>query len=217
MERLKIYTLFLIVSLSVACSTSLKVVSEPEKAVVYVKDNETNEKRKIGETPIDKRDDEVKEFLEDLGTSGEFVTLVFEKEGFSSKEVYVPISPSGSISTEISVKLNNGKQQEVETAQQIIDSIFLAQSYARAKEFERALIEIDKVLVGFPKFDRALSMKASIYYAKGDFKQSLEWYDKAIDANPKLTQAINMSAKIRKQLKLPAREPASLPAKKGAE
>ncbi|MCB0421548.1 MAG: tetratricopeptide repeat protein, partial [Bdellovibrionales bacterium] len=83
------------------------------------------------------------------------------------------------------------------------NQLFLAQKFARMKQFERALIAIDNVLVQHPTFDRALSMKGSIYFAKGEFKESLVWYEKAIDVNPELQGSVEMASKVRKRLNLP--------------
>lgn len=194
------------------CTTSFKISSDPEKAAVFFVDQESGEKKKLGETPIAKTDEDVSKMWGDVGHSGEFAELVFEKEGFATKRMWVPVSSAGSVTAEINVKLKEGKSTEFKTAKEIIDQLFLAQQYARTKQFERALIEIDKILSTYSDFERALSMKGSIHFAKGDFKESLTWFEKALQSNPDSKIALEMTANVRKKLRLPAStRPTKLP------
>ncbi|MCB0389699.1 MAG: tetratricopeptide repeat protein [Bdellovibrionales bacterium] len=209
-----IFILVPILFLSFGCSTQLKIITQPEKATVWVINAESGEKKKLGVTPIEKKNDEIKEAFDSFGKPGEFVTLSIEKEDYITRNIWLPLSASGLIESEINVRLkkDDKKIEELKSAKEILDKMFLAQSFARSKQFERALIEIDKVVENYPEFARALSMKASIYYAKGDFKESLEWFEKALEIEPALIHAVEMAASVRKRLRLPA----SLPAKKKA-
>lgn len=186
------------------------VTTEPEEANVFVLNSQSGDKKKIGKSPIEMEEQALKKEVGTLGKAGEFVELIVEKEGFQKKSLWVPLSSSGSLRSQLKVTLksNENQEKELETAKNILDQLFLAQKFARLKEFERALIEIDKILGQHPQFARALSMKGSIYFAKRDFKSSLEWYDKAIEVDPEFGHAVEMSAKVRKQLKLPPRKPA---------
>lgn len=212
-EPLKYLTVVAVTSLLVGCGSApvFTVVSEPEAATVYVLDAQSGDKKKIGETPIEKEEDALKKEVGTLGKGGEFVELIVEKEGFESKKMLLPLSSSGSLrsSLKVTLKTNEQAEKKLDTVKNILDQLFLAQKFARLKQFERALIEIDKVLSEYPKFARALSMKGSIYFASGEFKSSMEWYDKAIEVDPEFNHAVEMSAKVRKQLKLPPRTPAS--------
>ena len=48
-------------------------------------------------------------------------------------------------------------------------------------------------------------------------KESLKWYENALDVNPELKSAVEMSGKIRKNLRLPARSSARVPASRKAK
>ena len=214
-ELFKYFTVIAAFLLLAGCGSApvFTVVSEPEAATVYVMDAQSGDKKKIGETPIEKEEDALKKEVGTLGKGGEFVELIVEKEGFQSKKMLLPLSSSGSLrsSLKVTLKSDEAGEKKLDTVKNILDQLFLAQKFARLKQFERALIEIDKVLDEYPEFARALSMKGSIYFASGDFKSSMEWYDKAIEVDPEFTHAVEMSAKVRKQLKLPPRQPASKP------
>ena len=212
-ELFKYFTVSVVVLFVTGCGSApvFTVTSEPEAATVYVLDAQSGDKKKIGETPIEKEEDALKKEVGTLGKGGEFVELIVEKEGFQTKKMLLPLSSSGSLrsSLKVTLKSDEAGEKKLDTVKNILDQLFLAQKFARLKQFERALIEIDKVLNEYPEFARALSMKGSIYFASGDFKSSMEWYDKAIEVDPEFTHAVEMSAKVRKQLKLPPRQPAS--------
>lgn len=213
MKKINKILQFTVVSLFLsACSTApFKVVSEPDNANVFLIVPETNERKPLGLTPITKTKDEINELLDKQLTDGGMINLVFEKDGYSNKEVWIPSAAGGDLGIDVSVTLTEGKsaKEEMKVANDIIGKLFLAQSYARTQQFERALIELDKVLEAFPEFDRALTMKGAVLYGQGSFKTSLEAYEKALEINPELRSALDMSAKIRKRLNMAARDVAS--------
>lgn len=208
----KLQFLFICSLLLNACSTApFKVVSEPDNAKVFLIVPETNERKSLGITPITKTKDEINELLDNQLPSGGMINLVFEKDGYTNKEVWIPSAAGGDLGIDVSVSLTEGKSsaEEMKVANDIIGKLFLAQSFARTQQFERALIEIDKVLEVFPEFDRALTMKGAVLYGQGSFKTSLEAYEKALELNPELRSALDMSAKIRKRLNMAARDVAN--------
>lgn len=195
-------------------TTSFKVVTEPEKAEVFIVNNKTKQQKSLGETPLIKTDKELQEHLKGQDSPGGLVNIVIKKDGFEERDVWVPINAGGNLGSQLVLKLDptTSRVDEMKTAEDLLKKLFLAQQFARTSQLERALIEIDKILEVFPLFDRALSMKAAIYYAKGEFKESLQWYENALAVNPELKTAIDMAGNIRETLKLPARMPVRLPA-----
>lgn len=194
---------------NVACASKpFKLTSEPDNAKVYLLVGEEQEKKSIGQTPLIKTKKEIEELIDGDLNAGSTLNLVFEKDGYQTKELWVPSAAGGSLGIDIQVSLLEGpsSSDETKTADQIVDKLFLAQNFARTEQFERALIEIDALLKKFPKLSRAFSMKGAILYANSSFKESLEAYEKALDLNPELKTALEMSAKIRKKLKLPQRD-----------
>lgn len=207
----KISILGLLLTLSACATAPFKVSSEPDQAKVYLVDSETKEKKELGLTPVLKTAKEIKELMGGNISAGQTLNIYIEKDGYQDKEIWLPASAGGNLGTQINVTLQEGlsSSEKMKTAGDIVDKLFLSQKYAKSQQFERALIEIDKVLETFPEFDRALTMKAAILYGQGSFKESLKWYENALEINPELQHAIDMSAKIRKTLKMPVRIPAS--------
>lgn len=190
-------------------SVPFKVVSEPDQAEVFITDSEGVEKL-LGLTPLTKTKKEMEAFL-GKNSAGELVNFIIKKDGFKRNDILIPLNAGGSLGTQISLTLSEttSSSDELNTAKDIIDQLFRAQQYARTKQLERALIEVDKLLEKFPKFERAMTMKAAILYGQGQFKESLKWYEGAVDVNPQLSSAMQMAGKIRKTLRMPVRIPAS--------
>ncbi len=195
-----------------ACSSApFKVISVPDQADVFIVDSKTSEEKLIGKTPLLKKRKELKEILKDQAAPGALVNVIIKKDGYKTKDILLPLNAGGSLGTALNLTLTEGRSStdEMKTAQQIVEQLFLAQQFARTNQLERAAIEIEKILVKFPKFDRAMTMKAAILYAQGEFKESLKWYENAVDVNPELKNAVKMAGKIRQTLKIPARRPAA--------
>lgn len=211
----KFLSLILALQLLSSCgSTPFKVVSEPDQAQVFIVSGEPREEKPIGLTPLLKTDKDLEEYLKGQNFPGGLVNLVVKKDGYKTKDIWVPINAGGNLGTQLVLKLDEttSREDEMKTAQELLERLFLSQQFAKTSQLERALIEIDKILEVFPKFDRALSMKAAIHYAKGEFEESLKWYESALAVNPELKTAIDMAGKVRETLRLPTRIPDRLPA-----
>ncbi len=179
------------------CSSQMKVKSDPVQADIFVLDSKTGEKKPLGKTPLELPALTVKETAGDSLSSGEYFTLLVEKQGYVSEKLLVPSTHFGTLVTSIDVKLKQGNApKEERLAKDILDRLFLAQNLAQNREYERAQLELDKILTDSPQFARALSMRASIYYIQKNYQDSLKWYQKALDADPQMQEAIRMTAKI---------------------
>ncbi len=197
-----------ILGLIVGCSSKMKLVSEPPEAVVNVLVGENKEKKSLGKTPIEMPVSDFEEKVGQQEASAQFYTIEFTKEGFETQTFTIPYSSSGTLLTELNIKLKKGedKKEELETAQQLINNLFLAQKFAITKQFERALIELDKLIEAHPTFARALSMKGSVYYAQKNYQESLKWYEAALEADPQLEETVKLAAKVREMIS--GRQPA---------
>jgi tetratricopeptide (TPR) repeat protein len=200
--------LFVVLGLSLtACTTFFEVKSEPLQADVFVL-NEKNEKKPLGKTPLQMPDSEVKKVLGEGVSAGELFTVVVEKDGFIPQTFNIPATRFGTMVTSLNVKLKEGEApQEVRIAKEILDHMFLAQKLALAQQFERAQIELDKIITPFPKFSRALSMRASVYYAQKNYPESMKWYEEALKYDPQMEEAVKMLAKVRVLQGLPPAVP----------
>ncbi len=181
------------------CATNtFKVNSDPLQADVYVVNPKTGDRKIIGKTPVNMPNEEFRTLVGEDIASGEFYTLVIEKPGFGTQSFSLPASKFGTLVTNLDVKLKQGGvEKELRVAQEILDHLFLAQKFANMSQFERAHIEIDKVLVPFPTFTRALSMRASIYFAQKNWPESLKWYEETVKADSQAEEAVKMIGKVK--------------------
>lgn len=182
------------------CSTLFKVTSEPAEAEVYVISGENKERKLLGKTPLELPPEELAAAMSSIEPGG-FFTLEVSKEGFKQQKFNLPANRFGTSVAQLDVKLSQGAEDnEMKTAQEILNKMFLAQKFAVSLQYERALIELDQILVQFPTFARALSMKGSIYLAKKNYEESLKWYEKALKADPQMDETIKLTAKVRSML-----------------
>lgn len=183
---------------SLGCSHTFVVDSDPPGAQVFVATNDKGDKKVLGTTPLNMPMQEVRSSLGQEVAAGEYFTIGIEKPGFISEKFSVPAGASGTLVTNLKIKLKEGDlAQEERKAKEIIDRLFLAQRFALLKQFERAQIEIDKILTDFPNFSRAMTMRASIYFAQQDYKESLKWYEAAIKADPQAEEAVKLATRVR--------------------
>lgn len=174
------------------------VKSDPVQADVVYVNPQTGERKSIGKTPLELPAADLKNTLGDAVTSGEYFTIQVEKPGYKTESFSIPASKFGTMITTLDVKMKTSNDAvEERLARTVLDHLFLAQKFALMNQYERAQIEIDKVLASFPQFPRALSMRASIYFAQKNYAESLKWYDEALKADPQLEDAARMEAKVR--------------------
>lgn len=191
------------------CSSVFEVKSDPQQADVFVQDKKTGDKKPIGKTPLALPKSELRKTVGDV-KPGEFITFVVEKPGYISQSFNVPATGFGNMGTLLDVKLKEGTtEKEARVAKEILDRLFLAQKFALSQQFERAHMELDKIVEQFPTFTRALSMRASIYYAQKNYAESLRWYEEALKLDPQMEDAVRMTAKVRSLMsgRLPASSP----------
>ena len=187
----------IIVSLS-GCSSVFTVKSDPVAADVYFQDPKTGEKKSLGKTPLTMPKSDLRKTVGNGVDAGNFFTVVVEKPGYTPANFTIPVTGFGTMATILDVKLKEGtSQKEARVAKDLLDKLFLAQKFALSAQFERAQIEIDKILTEFPAFPRALSMRASIYFAQKNYPESVKWYDEALKADPQLEDAVRMASKAR--------------------
>lgn len=187
----------MVVSLS-GCTHLFKVQSEPIEADVFFVNPKTGDKKLVGKTPLEMPMSDIREKMGEDMVSGEFITVGVEKSGHVTQTFLLPAAQFGTLVTELTVPLKLGATPKEERfAKSVIDRLFLAQKFALSTQYERALIEVDKILADFPGFARALSMKASIYFAQKNFSESLKFYEQALAADPQMEDAVKMVAKVK--------------------
>ena len=181
-----------------SCAPTLVVKSEPSQATVFWVDPVSTEKKDLGKTPLQLTGESLRQLYGGKPPEGESIQLLIEKPGYASQSYLVPATPFGALSTTLLAKLPSGVGDQ--SAHEVLAGLFRAQKFAVQKDYERALIEVDKILVAYPGFAPALSMRGSIAYIRRDYPQALKDYEAALKADANWDEAIEMIAHI-KQLR----------------
>lgn len=197
-KKLSFIAILTLIQFGSGCSATFKVKSDPISADVSIQDPKTGEKKLLGKTPIELSTGAVKSAVGDNLLSGEYFTVIVEKTGFLAEKLMVPSSRFGVMVLQLDVKLKSGRSLKEESmAKDILNHLFLAQKFARSKEYERAQMELDKILNTTPDFARALAMRGSIFFLQKNYPESLKWYEQAISEDPQMEDAVKMATKIR--------------------
>lgn len=187
------------------CSSVMKVTADQTETSIYVQRDSLPERKLIGKTPLEVPPEEFIELIGGPANPGELIIFDFEKTGFIPERIQVPSQRFGMLVTEISAKLKpdvdaQKKQENLKTASDLINRLFLAQKFALSQQYERALMEIDRILEQYPTFARAISMKGSVYFAQKNYPESLKWYEEALKVDPQMDETIKMTAKVREMI-----------------
>lgn len=201
MKKLIITTTHLIAMLFlpslVACSSTLKVQSDPTGAEAFIRQQNGTEKKPIGKTPIEIPFTELYQKAGGSASEGEYLVLTLENKDFETKEVLIPPHTFGNQTSLVQVKMQSSK--DAVNASQILTRLHNAQKFAQSAQFERAHIETDKALEVDSQFVRAISLKGSIYYLQKNYSEALKWFEKALTIDPSFDEAVKMIAKIKQE------------------
>lgn len=188
-------------ALFVGCTSKIKIQSEPTETTVFVGQQNTLDRRPLGKAPLELTFNELAEKAGGSMKTGDYIVLTFEAKDYETEKLLLPVPVFGATNTNVFVKLQNSSEKKDSIYREILQRLHNAQKYAQASLFERALIETDKVLELDPKFERALSMKGSIYYLQKNYTEALKWFDEAIRVDPAFEEAIKMINKIKAEMK----------------
>lgn len=197
--KLKNIILSFVFFLTMSCTSKLKIQSEPADIEVFVAQQNSTQKKSLGKTPLEITYSDLNEKIGVTQNSGEFISISFESKDYDIEKVLLLAKPFGMTSTQVFVKLTPLK--DVSHARDILQKLHNAQKFAQAAQFDRALVDIDKVLEVDPNFIRALSLKGSIYYLQKNYDEALKWFEKALALDGSFEEAIKMIAKIKEEKK----------------
>lgn len=201
MGKLKFFA-FLLTAWSLtltACSSKLVVTSNPPDVNLFARLPGSEEKKPLGKTPYEISQTDLQSLLKVSASSAQYVELIAEKEGMKTETLSVPLARLGHLSSEVYIKMRTGVE-EAKLISTLLQFLFNAQRFANAKQFERALAEIDKALAIEPEFVNAITMKGSIFFLLSNYSESLKSYEQALKLDPKNEDAVKMISSLRDKL-----------------
>lgn len=159
------------------CSSQYIITSSPAGANIYYFDSATEKRFLIGTTPLSYS-------KSSLPGEKPFLVIV-EKDGFASQEV--PIAPTDDSRSQIFVtlKVDPSKMKKDDTdLNKYISQLFKAQQYIYKRQYQSALVEIEKVLKEKPELAQALIMKGTSYYLLDELPTAIAAWKSALQIDP---------------------------------
>lgn len=182
-----------------SCNTQYIIKSDPPDSEVYLIDNLTKDRKLVGKTPLIMPSERFKESFGHTLSNGEFMEFAILKDSFEEAYFLSPPPSFASGPIQVNAKL---KQKNIDdaSANQILNLFFNAQKFTSLSEFDRAHIEIDKILKMAPHMARAYAMHGAIYYVEKKWTESLAQYEQSLKYDPQMDDAIKMIAELKKKI-----------------
>lgn len=195
---MKLFVFFLFIFLSsmeMALAATLKIVSEPSEADVYVRLPQTEARIKVGRTPIEM---DMDFFINNFAKESTFVLNV-ERDGYETYNVLVGYANKSNI--DLLVNLQSSKDFVItKKFDSILETIFESQRLIRMKRYDDAVQLLDGLERDYPYLSTVYETKGSALYLKKDFNGALAYYRKAFSKNPGNMDAYSMKEYLEKSL-----------------
>jgi len=173
-----------------ACATEYRFNSTPEGAAVYQRT--ATQKLLLGETPVSYG-------KTNLPSDSPFL-IVFEKQGYESREVAV--TPTDNSLTSVSVQLKpkqpGGEDEGLRRMRTVIKKIFAVQDQIRQKRFVDALAGLKLLEEVEPQLAEIYVLRGSIYAVMDDQVQTQREWEKALGLDPGLEELKIHLARLKK-------------------
>jgi tetratricopeptide (TPR) repeat protein len=161
-----------------ACASYYRFQSNPQDAVVSHMNG--TQKNVLGQTPID--------FSKTALPKDTPFVILFEKDGFETKEIAV--SPNDNALTTISVSLKPAKlpqnDTQVQRIRKTLQDIFEIQELAAKRRFVDALTKLNELQSREPMLVETHVLKGSIYVMLADPLKAREEWEQALKLDPNL-------------------------------
>ena len=180
------------------CTSHFKIVTEPPGVEVALRIRGAEKFEPLGQTPLEITTKQIEDKVRMSVNSGELVELQFNKKGYRTEYLVLPPSRMVTVQTDLKVKMIEGAR-EGEIADTLLTLVDNSQKFAQNRDFDRALIEIDKAISMNANFIKAYNLKGTFYYLKNDLANSLLNFEKALSLDPKNQEALKMINFLKKK------------------
>lgn len=159
------------------CASTYLISTNPPGANVYFNDPTTQKRFLIGATPLSYSKGA-------LPTDAAFMVTV-EKEGFLPQDV--PMAPTNESRTIVSVNLKADTTTVARNNKELneaVNYLFRAQQLIYRKQYQAAIIELDKILKDKPDLTQAQVMKGTAYYLLNELPSAINAWKEAMKLDP---------------------------------
>ncbi len=174
-RNLQIYSTCLLAMSLAACSSQLRLRSNPPAAKVELIQNDSLTPVLLGETPLELSKSQISE----KQVAGPYI-IRLSKDGFASREViFAGVSAlDADLNLELSQNINSAQVNNV------IDQLFEAQSLAQKGDYTKSLTLLNELQKANNGISSVYEMRASIYMVRGDFAAAVSDLSQALAINP---------------------------------
>lgn len=178
-------------------TTRINFDSSPSKADIYIRTHSNDEYKKIGETPLVYRADEIERKLEGSGP----LEIEYRKKGYRNSSVYVTELSAMDLEIEMELISENGLEDQ-KLLNWVIDSMFEIKRLVSTKRYDDALSKIKSVKEAVPQVSAVYELEGGIYFLQRKYFYALDAYETAVRYNPNNLELIRMrdicSQKVKK-------------------
>jgi len=174
--------------LTSACSsTGLEVTSNPSGAEVTVKPLGSGLEKKLGQTPLTLKPDE----LEGVPSGSGPLRFKISKDGYQPVELILGDAGASDVKVHAELLAGMGFDNPV-ILNEHLEKIFLAQELVRRKKTDDAIKILEGVRDAVPGIAVVHELLGGAYYVKGDKTRARASFEKALVLNPTSTDALSM-------------------------
>lgn len=174
----------------VSCGTTTTRItfdSSPSKADIYVRTHSHDEFKKIGETPLVYRADEIERKLEGSGP----LEVEYRKKGYRNSSVYITELAAMDLEVKMELISENGLEDQ-KLLNWVIDSMFEIKRLVSTKRYDDALTMIKSVKEAVPQVSAIYELEGGIYFLQRKYFYALDAYETAVRYNPNNLELIRM-------------------------
>jgi tetratricopeptide (TPR) repeat protein len=171
----------IISSMTSACASSLRVVTLPAGADVYLVEGQSRQENPVGQTPLEIQP----------AAFGEFISLEIERQGYKSlRVVYPSISGySGELSLALLPRLASEKQADLlkthrSTLNSMVSDIFLLQERILSRNIEQASELVQRMEESYSELAVFQVLRGNLALLQGNRELALLSYRKALALDP---------------------------------
>lgn len=170
--------------------------TEPTRAEIYVKTIDAEGFVKVGMTPASLKTKDLSP-----GNDGSGPVLVeLRKTGYKTKSVLITEMSAINLTIMRTLEVESGLDNQKDI-NWVIDNMFKVKKYVDKKDFDGALLIIQKLKKMVPQVSAVYELEGGVYYFKKKYKKALGSYRLAARYNPKNPEVIRMRDLLEEKLR----------------
>lgn len=186
--------ILLLVLISCASSSRVKISSTPDKAEVKVTTND-GEMKSLGTTPLEIEGREI------YANASRMSMLHVSKEGFETQNIFIA-QDSNQENYNINVKLKtrseDAKGLEIKARQEkLAKNIAVSNNLINKKRYDEAARVLITITQDYPYVSVSYDLLGNISYLQRDFRAALNYYQKSYQINPENAETKMMIDKLK--------------------